>query len=148
MLIADELMANNAAMRRLLRRRVRPHMAAWPDLRGAQIELLRVVGLRPGIGVAAAARELQMAGNSVSTLVNQLSDVGMLVRETDPADRRAIRLRLTDAARKRLAEWRRIRVDLVAAGIDALPAADRRAIQRALPALHALLDRLTEEGGE
>jgi hypothetical protein len=30
--------------------------------------------------------------------------------------------------------------------MDVLPVADRRAIQRALPALHALLDQLTEEG--
>lgn len=145
-LIADDLMATNAALRRLLRRLLRPHMTAWPDMRGAQIELLRVVHRRPGIGVAAAARELQLAGNSVSTLVNQLVDLGMLVRETDPADRRAIRLQLTDAARKRLAEWRRIRTDLVASGMDALPVADRKAIQRALPALHALLDQLSEEG--
>ncbi|GAA1788893.1 hypothetical protein GCM10009682_08690 [Luedemannella flava] len=39
-----------------------------------------------GIGVPAAARELRLAGNPVSTLINQLTEAGHLCRETDPAD--------------------------------------------------------------
>ncbi|GAA4336476.1 hypothetical protein GCM10023086_69750 [Streptomyces venetus] len=61
-------------------------------MRGAEVELLRLVVTRPGIGISDAARDLGLAANSVSTLVNQLPRAGCLVRETDPADRRAARL--------------------------------------------------------
>jgi DNA-binding MarR family transcriptional regulator len=66
-------------------------------LRGAQVELLHVVADQPGIGVAAAAGRLHLVDNSVSTLVNQLVASGLLSRGTDPEDRRAARLELTDA---------------------------------------------------
>ena len=144
--IGDTLMTTMAAMRRQVRRELRPQ-GIGPQLRGAQIELLRVAHDRPGIGVAAAAKELHLAANSVSTLVNQLTELGMLVRETDPADRRAIRLYPTDAAVARMREWRQARAELVGAGIAALDEHDRCAIAAALPALRTLLANLDREGG-
>lgn len=154
--LGDQLMTTMAAMRRQVRRTLRPK-GIGPQLRGAQIELVRVATDNPGIGVAAAARELHLAANSVSTLAGQLVDLGMLVRETDPADRRAIRLYPTDVALKRLDEWRQARAELVGAGIAALDPADRAAIAAALPALRILLaglddraadDRATDDGGD
>lgn len=138
-------MTTMAAMRRQVRRALRPR-GIGPQLRGAQIELLRVVHDQPGIGVAAAARELYLAANSVSTLVNQLTDVGMLVRETDPNDRRAIRLYPTDAAVKRMEEWRQARAAFVGTGMAGLTPAGRQAIAAALPALRILLANLDSEG--
>lgn len=139
---ADELMTVNAAMRRLVRRRLREERP--PTLRPAQVELMAVVGGRPGISVAAAARELRLADNSVSTLVNQLLTAGMLRREQDPDDRRAVRLELTSAAQRHMAEWRDRRARLVGARIDELGDEDRAAIAAALPALGRLLTRLGE----
>ena len=78
--LGDELMATMAKLRRQVRRTLRPQ-GIGPQLRGAQLELLRVAYEQPGIGVAAAARELHLAANSVSTLVNQLTELDMLVRE-------------------------------------------------------------------
>lgn len=140
--LADELMTVNAAMRRLVRRRLREEVP--PRLRPAQVELMAVVGGRPGISVAAAARELRLADNSVSTLVNQLLAAGMLRRETDPEDRRAVRLELTPAAQRHMADWRDRRARLVGARIQELPAEDRAAIAAALPALGRLLIGLQE----
>ncbi|MBW8822057.1 MAG: MarR family transcriptional regulator, partial [Streptomyces sp.] len=91
----EELADALVGVQRLLRRRLRAGLTV-PRLRGAEVELLRLVGARPGIGVSDAAKELHLAGNSVSTLVNQLVKEGHLVRETDPADRRAARLLLTE----------------------------------------------------
>jgi DNA-binding MarR family transcriptional regulator len=136
--LGEELMTTMAALRRLVRRRLRPVMPG-PPLRGAQVELLQVVERQPGIGIAPAGRALQLAANSVSTLVNQLIDQGMLVRQTDPDDRRAARLWLTEAATQRLAAWRQARVELVAGGVAGLSVADRQALAQALPALRALL---------
>src|SRR5947199_4929761 len=68
---ADELMGLAAGLRRVVRRRLRAELPG-PALRGAQVELLQLVEAEPGVGVAAAARSLHLAGNTVSTLVNQL----------------------------------------------------------------------------
>ncbi|TWV33912.1 MarR family transcriptional regulator [Streptomyces misionensis] len=131
-------------IQRLIRRRLRGGLAG-PRLRGAEVELLRLVESRPGIGVSEAARELHLASNSVSTLVNQLVRDGYLVRETDPADRRAARLRLTGAAEKRLEDWHRRRADLVGRQLNRLDEADREALHAALPALRRLAGHLREE---
>ncbi|WP_273936725.1 MarR family winged helix-turn-helix transcriptional regulator [Kutzneria chonburiensis] len=100
----------------------------------------------PGIGVAAAAKELHLAGNTVSTLVNQLIDKELLRRETDPDDRRAARLYLTPKAVKRQAKWREDRTKLVEGALKELNARERAAIEKALPALRKLLDELGGEG--
>lgn len=144
--LADELMTTMAALRRLIRRRV-PSEAPGLPLRGAHVELLQVIKKHPGIGIASAGRALHLAANSVSTLVNQLIDIGMLVRQTAPDDRRAARLWLTDTATQRLAAFRQVRIDLVADGVARLSRADRQALTEALPALCALLAVLDVEDG-
>jgi len=139
---ADELMGLAAGLRRVVRRRLRAELPE-PALRGAQLELLQLVEAEPGVGVAAAARSLHLAGNTVSTLVNQLAEADMVHREVDPADRRAARLSLTAAARERLARWRSARGVLVADALERLPDADVAALEAALPALKNLIGELS-----
>ncbi len=141
---ADELMQLVAGVRRVVRRRLRADLPG-PRLRGAQVELLQIVEATPKIGVAAAARELHLAGNTVSTLVNQLVDAGMLRRESDPDDRRAACLMLTDTTGARLARWREARGRLVGDALARLPAHDVEALGAALPALRNLIDELEVE---
>jgi len=138
---ADEVVGIVAAIRRISRRRLRGTVPG-PMLRGTQLELLRLVETEPGIGVAAAARALHLAGNSVSTLVNQLVERDLLHRETDPNDRRAARLRLTEQATTRLLDWRRARSQLITVALDRLPPADREAVAAALPAFRRLITEL------
>ncbi|MGW1752312.1 MarR family winged helix-turn-helix transcriptional regulator [Streptomyces sp. NPDC002092] len=142
----DELIDALIGVQRLVRRRLRPQIA--PQLRGAEVELLRLVVTRPGIGISDAAKELYLKGNSVSTLVNQLSRQGYLLRETDPADRRAARLMPTPAAEARLAEWRKRRAELVRGGLSRLDDTDREALHTVIPALRRLADTLHEEAEE
>ncbi|MGH3547358.1 MAG: MarR family transcriptional regulator, partial [Pseudonocardiaceae bacterium] len=85
--LGEELLMITGALRRLVHRKLRSAVPG-PPLRGAQIELMQVVEKQPGIGIAPAGRALHLAANSVSTLVNQLMDLGMLARETAPGDRR------------------------------------------------------------
>ncbi|MER5664680.1 MarR family winged helix-turn-helix transcriptional regulator [Streptomyces mirabilis] len=141
--LADAL----AGVQRLIRRRLRSGTTA-PRLRGAEVELLRLVVGRPGIGVSEAAKELYLAGNSVSTLVNQLARDGYLNRETDPADRGAARLLPTPAADARLRDWRERRTALVRRQVARLDEADRAALEAALPALRKLAVNLHEEAEE
>jgi len=140
----ERLLAAVLGVRRVLRRRVRAEVPG-PHLPGAQAELLRTVHRNPGIGVAAAARELSLAGNSVSTLVNALTEAGLLRREVDPADRRAARLQLTDKAQARMAVWRRTRAGLVSAALAELSEEDTATIVAALPALERLTEVLKED---
>jgi DNA-binding MarR family transcriptional regulator len=143
-LLAGELMSVTAAIRRTVRRQVVRSMGS--SLPPAQLDLLIVVEAEPGIGVAGAAQILELAGNSVSTLVNQLVSAGLLRRTTDPSDRRAARLYLTEAASERISRWRSIRNTAVAAALEHSGEDELDAIEQAVPALRKLLDRLRTAG--
>lgn len=129
---------------RLVRRRLRRGVPE-PRLRGAQVELLRLVGARPGLRVSEAAEELRLAGNSVSTLVRQLVGLGMLSREPDPQDGRAALLRVTPVATARLRAWEERRAALLREQLDRLSEEDRACLAAALPALRRLAANLHEE---
>ena len=141
--LAGDLLEAMSQLRRNTRRAVgKPWPAADPT--GAQIELLRVVRRQPGVSVAAAAAELGVAANTVSTLVRQLSDVGLLKRNSDTRDRRVGRLALTEAARRRLDNWRDHRAGFLAEALDRLEPAEQEAVDVALPILARLADLLGE----
>ena len=133
-----------AGLNRLIRRRLRAGLP-FPPLRGAEVELLRLVRARPDLRVSEAAKELGLAGNSVSTLVKGLVELRMLERAADPADGRATLLRITPEAENRLREWAGRRSALVRGHIERLSEADRAALDAALPALRALSASLHEE---
>ncbi|MGC4805995.1 MarR family winged helix-turn-helix transcriptional regulator [Micromonospora sp. DT233] len=101
----------------------------------AQVELLLVVRAHPDVSVKEVARRLRTAPNTVSTLVGDLVDAGLLDRERAPDDRRQVRLRLTDAARRRMADYERERGELLAAALAALDPPARATILAALPHL-------------
>lgn len=143
----EDLADTLAGLQRLIRRRLRGGTNG-PRLRGAEVDLLRLVAERPGLGVSEAAKELYLAPNSVSTLVNSLVRDGFLVRETDAADRRAVHLLTTPAADARLRDWRQRRAVLVRRQVDRLDDADRAALEAALPALRELAANLHEEAEE
>jgi len=143
--LAAELAAAWGGVRRRLRRGARAVVGGEP-LRGAEIELLRVVEAQPGIGVGEAAGALHLAPNTVSTLVGGLVSDGLLERRPDPEDRRAARLELTHAARDRIRRFRDERDRLLAAALAELDADDAAALRASLPALERLLAAL--ERGE
>jgi len=144
--LADALAEQLNGVRRVLRRQLRAGLSG-PAMPGSQVELLRLVESTPGIGVSAAAAQLHLAGNSVSTLVNQLTEAGLLRRERDPADRRSARLLLTDAAAARLDAWRAARISLLAEALDELAEDERQALAAALPALARLSGVVAQKGG-
>ncbi|MDX2973278.1 MarR family transcriptional regulator [Kribbella solani] len=142
--LADELLVTMGLVRRHLRRSAgRPF--PFSALTDAQAELVRTVRRSPGISVAEAAAELGLVANTVSTLVGQLTERGLLLRTQDPADRRIARLTLTDPARERVEAWRDRRTALVAAAVDDLAPADQDALRAALPVLAVLAERLHPE---
>jgi DNA-binding MarR family transcriptional regulator len=145
--LATDLLAALGMVRRHVRRVAgRP----WPlsPLTGAQSELLRLVRLIPGISVAEAANELGLAPNTVSTLVGQLTELGLLSRSPDPRDRRVARLTLTAPAQRQVEAWRDRRAALVTQVLDRLHPADLDALRAALPALGAIAEQLRPDRGE
>ncbi|MGC5053643.1 MarR family winged helix-turn-helix transcriptional regulator [Micromonospora sp. DT48] len=139
----DQLGAALSDLHRVLRRRAvqRTGRAALPD---AQVEVLRLVQRQPGISVREAAERLGTAANTVSTLVGELTNAGLLHRNRDPADRRTARLELTELARERIAAYGQHRRELLAAALANLDAADRERLCAAVPALSRLADHAAE----
>ncbi|NGM16105.1 winged helix-turn-helix domain-containing protein [Verrucosispora sp. WMMA2044] len=139
----DQLGDALSDLHRVLRRRAlqRTGRAALPD---AQVEVLRLVQRQPGISVREAAARLGTAANTVSTLVGELTTAGLLRRDRDPADRRTVRLALTEVAYERIAAYGRYRRELLAAALADLDATDRERLRTAVPALSRLADHAAE----
>jgi len=140
--IADELFAAMTSIRLAARLVGRP--PEFADVTGAQLDLVRLVRRRPRISVAEAAAELGLAPNTVSTLVRQLSDAGLLLRRVDRSDRRVARLELTRETSRKVERFRDRRIALLASAIAELRPADRRRLDAAVPVLGRLGARLPE----
>jgi DNA-binding MarR family transcriptional regulator len=138
--LGADLAAVVARLRRVLRRAVRRNTV--DPLAPAASEVLVTVARRPGIGVNEVADELRLAPNTVSTLVRQLVDRGVLVRTTDPADRRAARLDVTPAALARIEAHRTNRAETMERALAQLDPAEREVLVAAVPLLHRLTDAL------
>jgi DNA-binding MarR family transcriptional regulator len=143
--LADDLRATMASIRRS-GRRVAARPVELSALTGAQLDLVRLVRRRPGVSVTDAADELGLAGNTVSTLVRQLTDAGMLIRRADASDRRMARLELTAEMERTVGALRDRRVAVLSAGMAALSPADQARLADAVDVLQALAATLSAEG--
>jgi DNA-binding MarR family transcriptional regulator len=73
----------------------------------------------------------------MTTLINRLEDAGLAVREADPDDGRAVRVRITPAGIQRVRDHRAFRATRIAVRIAELPEDDQVALTNALHALEA-----------
>lgn len=128
-------------LRRTLRSSVRADVA-WEQLPMAQVELLQRLVDTPGLRVSELAVRHRLAPNTVSTLVQQMVEAGLVVREPDPSDRRAVTVAPTERGREQLAVWAKANRDRLDSALGTLSERDRAAIVRALPALGRLVERL------
>lgn len=141
---ADELLQSLASIRRSERVLARRPLEL-ETLTGSQTDLVRIVLRNPGVSVAEAANELRLAPNTVSTLVRQLVDHGMLVRRPDPIDRRVARLDLTPSVRQKVGAFRDRRVVTLIRAIEQLSPADQRRLNGAVPVFEHLAELLRQE---
>lgn len=110
----------------------------------AQAELLRLVGRHPGVSVSQAAAELNLVANTASTLVSKLCAKGALLREPDSADRRVIRLRLTESAQQIVDDTRAARRDAMRGVLDELDDQEVDALTSGLVVLNKVTRLLNE----
>lgn len=142
--LAQALVDVMAAIRRMARR-VTGSPGVLSSLTGSQIELVRTVHRRPGISVAEAAEELRLAPNTVSTLVGQLIDAGIVVRTPDREDRRVARLAIDPGAGRTVVGWYDRRTEAVASVLGRLSPHERRRLHDAQAVLATVATLLEED---
>jgi DNA-binding MarR family transcriptional regulator len=134
---ADGLADGIARLRRALRRGAR---AADPGntLAVAQLELLAAVAERPGIRPGQLAQLLNMRPNTVTTIVNALTALGMVTKAPAADDRRAVELTASEAGQQAVHTWQATNAAVINLALSTLPARQRRALAAAVPALEEL----------
>ena len=124
------------AVARQLRHTSRETLAPW-DVTPSQLRalgtLMRHGAARPG----ALAKHLGIAPRSATEVVDALEQRGLVRRETDPDDRRATLVVVTDAGRELAAAVRKARAAETDRAFAGLPDADRAELERLLRQLLA-----------
>lgn len=130
---ADRL---HSAAIHLLRRLRREDTAA--GVAPARLSALSVLVFGGPMNLTALADAEQVQAPTMTKIAQALEADGLVRREPVPGDRRGARLVATARGRRILLEGRRRRVARLAADLDALPDAERRALERALVILERL----------
>jgi DNA-binding MarR family transcriptional regulator len=103
--------------------------------------LLNVVRSGP-LRLAELAESEGINPTMLSRVIADLVDAGLLERSSDQSDRRAAWVKATTPGRRLSERMRRERTDAVNLALAGLGEADRRRIEKALPALEALAEEL------
>lgn len=89
-----------------------------------QFFVLRMVGHGEAAKVSEIAEKLGVTLSAVTSLCDRLAASGLLNRERDQADRRVLRLTLTDTGRRKLTELEAKRSDLLRRYLGGVPQAE------------------------
>jgi DNA-binding MarR family transcriptional regulator len=111
---------------------------AW-ELTIPQLRALSIVADWPGCTMGELARGLGIRVNAATGLADRLVQHGLLERQADPADRRLVRLRLTESGRRAREACRRERRRRVKEALGHLSTAEQGQIARSLLLLHRAL---------
>ena len=127
-----------ARLRRAMRRAARasdPKMT----LSVAQLELLSCIAENPGARPSQLARQLRLAPNSVTTLVNGLQTRNLITRATTDLDRRTVLLTLTPTGEQAVSRWHATNSAVLRDALIELHPAWQHLLSAALPALGELI---------
>jgi DNA-binding MarR family transcriptional regulator len=126
-----------------LSRRLRPTEAgSAAGLTPTRISVLLTVVRAERIRISALAAAEGLNPTMLSRAISSLSDQGLIARVSDDGDRRSAWVQSTAAGRQLAERMRRERTDALNRALDGLSPADRESIERALPALGGLAERL------
>ena len=132
--LADRL---HSAAIHLLRRLRRQDDAS--GLAAPQLSALSVIMFGGPITLGDLAAAEQVRPPTITRLVAALEEDGLVERVPSADDRRVVHVRATPRGAKLLQEGRQRRVASLAAALRALPAAERTAIGRAIPAMEKVV---------
>lgn len=124
-----------------------PTEAGLAELPPSELEVLRLVSMHPGCGILFITEHTKMLQANASTTVRSLVERGLLQKQVDPRDRRAVQLSPTRQASQDLQALRevwnkRIKNALTAASISE---GEYREFARVLAALHGGLAATADE---
>ncbi|MEU6965462.1 MarR family winged helix-turn-helix transcriptional regulator [Streptomyces chrestomyceticus] len=134
-------------LRRALRASIRSDYP-WETLPMAQVELLQALAEHSPARVGDLAARRRLAFSTVSGLITQMINTGLVSRITVSSDRRASAVALTDTGRAQLTAWQDAHQHRLHTALQHLPLADRAALRAALPALLRIADLLDHAPAE
>lgn len=108
-------------------------------LSAPRLSALSVVVFAGPMSLAGLAAEEQVRAPTMTRIVDALVAAKLVTRDTDPADRRMVRIAATDEGRALLEEGRRRRVTAIGERLARLADSERRALERGVD----LIERLT-----
>ena len=112
----------------------RARLAQNPAVPPAQLRVLTIVAGNRHTNMSRLAETLGVVPSSASRLCDRLEATGLLRRVADPRDRREVRLLLTPASRRLLADLREQRRTALAEVLDRMPPEAQQELVRALQA--------------
>ncbi|MFC7534671.1 MarR family winged helix-turn-helix transcriptional regulator [Actinoplanes sp. GCM10030250] len=115
----------------------RARLAASPAIPPAQLRVLTIVAGSRHTNMSRLAEALDVVPSSASRLCDRLEATGLLRRVADPRDRREVRLLLTSASRRLLADLRERRSAALGEVLERMPADAQQDLVRALQAFEA-----------
>jgi DNA-binding MarR family transcriptional regulator len=135
---------NDAA--RLLRRRF-DHKARSLGLTRAQWQVLARLARHEGINQVGLADLLELEPITLCRLIDRMEEGGWVVRQRDPADRRAHRLYMTDKAHPVIARMWALAEEVYAEALAGIPVESRQQFLATLANIRTnLLERSDEAG--
>ena len=122
-------------------------LARGSGLTPSQLSALGVIARQGPIRLSDLAEAESMNPTMVSRVVAALDEAGLVMRRTDPDDRRAGLLEVTAAGRRTHDRLRAERGRVLSQGLDSLAPRDAASIEAALPALERLVDAMSRRDG-
>lgn len=132
------------AIGRLSRRLRTTAAGAAAGLTPTRISVLLSVVREGPVRLSALADSESLNPTMLSRVIADLVEAGLLARTSDDGDRRAAWVEATAAGRKLAERMRRERTDALNEALSGLSPADRRLVERALPALEELAEQLKD----
>lgn len=130
---------NSAAIHLLRALRATDRAAGLTPARLSALSVLVFGGPSP---LGRLARTEDVAGPTMTRIVDGLCDLGLAERRPHPDGGRLVLVAATAEGERVMRAARQARIDTIVAALRALPAADRAAIAAASPALLRLADRV------
>jgi len=86
--------------------------AGVEEFNGAQGRILYILWQEEGIPIVELSRKTGLAKTTLTSMLDRMEVAGLIVREFNQADRRQIRISLTEKARKLQNEYERVSIEM------------------------------------
>ncbi|MEA3400176.1 MAG: MarR family transcriptional regulator [Armatimonadota bacterium] len=133
-------------LRRIFQPHLRPrHKPAELELTLGQLECLHAISRLEAPSMSDLSRELGLPPSSVTGTVDRLVAAGKVQRQSDPEDRRVVRVALTAQGRRDRDRHRRLRRERLGRLLAALDDDELRALHTALELVAQAADRASRQ---